>query len=95
MHGKIIQRVPEGTEGAQLRTNKAGVQVYEVRYDFVGGLLRDIGFSDHELYGRQWVFVLQDDAETYHLQLGENSRALTSLLFALPSCDVRRQRGVG
>jgi hypothetical protein len=90
MHGKITQRVPEGTEGAIVRTNKLGVTVHEVRYDYVGGLLLDIGTTSHKDYGEQWQFTLQDGAEIYCLQLSENSKELTSLLMALPSCNVKK-----
>jgi hypothetical protein len=90
MGGKIVQKVPEGTDGAVQRINKSGVTVHEVRYDFVGGILREIGVSNNSEYGSQWLFTLQDGTETYCLQVSENSRALTSLLFALPNCDLKK-----
>ncbi|MDR1023299.1 MAG: hypothetical protein LBL94_08535 [Prevotellaceae bacterium] len=89
MNGKIIKRVPEGTPGATQRTNKAGASVHEVRYDHVIGILQEIGVSEGGPYGPQWLFTLQDGAESYRLQVGENTRELTSLLLALPGCDFR------
>jgi hypothetical protein len=53
-------------------------------------MLTEIGVAEHEEYGKQWVFNLEDGAEAYRLQLSENSRVLTSLLFALPSCDLKK-----
>ncbi|MDR1226272.1 MAG: hypothetical protein LBK47_05160 [Prevotellaceae bacterium] len=89
-NGKVTQRVSKDTEGAIQRTTKVGTTVYEVNYSFVKGLLADIEVFEHEEYGRQWSFTLQDGTESYRLQLNENAPALTSLLFALPNCDVKK-----
>jgi hypothetical protein len=88
-YGKIVQRVPEGTPGAVQRITKAGKPVCEAQYTFVKGKLLEISAFEHEEYGQQWTFILQDGSEVYHLQLGEkeNTRALTGLLYALPGCD--------
>jgi hypothetical protein len=88
--GKITRKVPEGTDGAAPRTNKNGTLVYEMHYRAVEGVLLDIGVYKHNMYGSQWRFTLQDGAETYCLQLSENTRALSSLLLALPSCDLKK-----
>jgi hypothetical protein len=90
MYGKITKKVPEGTEGAIKRTNKKEDVVYEVHYDYVKGLLLDIGVSDHKDYGKQWLFTLRDGVEMYQLRIGENTPALTSLLKVLPNCCLKQ-----
>jgi hypothetical protein len=88
--GKITKRVPEGTQDAIARTNKMGVIVHEMHYDFVEGILIDVAYYTHDQYGAQWIFTLQDGAELYRLQASESARALTSLLLALPNCDLKK-----
>lgn len=89
MHGKVVQRVQEGTSGAQARQNKSGNTVHEVFYDYVEGILTGIAVFKHEQYGKQWYFDITDGNDTYRLQLSEG-KPLTSLLFALPSCNIAR-----
>lgn len=88
--GRLCQRVPEGTEGAEKRTNKLGNVVYEKFYDSFTGKLIDIKVQDGT-YGKTWNFVFRDKEEPYTLQLSYSNSFSTALLKMLPNIDLAKE----
>ena len=88
--GRLCQRVPEGTEGAEKRTNKLGNVVNERFYDSFTGKLIDIKVQDGT-YGKTWNFVFRDKEEPYTLQLSYSNSFSTALLKMLPNIDLARE----
>jgi hypothetical protein len=88
--GRLCQRVPEGTEGAEKRTNKLGNVVTEKFYDRFTGKLIDIKVQDGT-YGKTWNFVFRDKEEPYTLQLSYSNSFSTALLKMLPNIDLTKE----
>ena len=91
--GRFCQRVPEGTEGAEQRTNKLGKTVWEKFYDSFTGKLVNIKTQDGA-YGKSWVFDFKDNEEVYHLQLSYSNSFATALLKMLPNIDLTKEMKV-
>lgn len=91
--GKFCQRVPEGTLGAQTRTNKLGKVVTEKFYDSFTGKLVGIKTQDGT-YGKSWVFSFKDGGEVYHLQLSYSNSFATAFLKMLPNVDLTKEMKV-
>ena len=92
--GKFCQRVPEGTEGAQTRTNKIGNVVHEKFYDSFTGKIVDIKVKESGEYGPTWNFMFQDKAEVYTLQLSYSNSFSTAFLKMLPNIDLTKEMKV-
>lgn len=88
--GRLCMRVPEGTEGAEKRTNKLGNEVTEKFYDRFTGKLIDIKVQD-STYGKTWNFVFRDKEEPYTLQLSYSNSFSTALLKMLPNIDLTKE----
>jgi hypothetical protein len=87
--GRFSQRVQEGTEGAEMRTNKLGKTVWEKFYTSFTGHLVDIRTQDGT-YGKSWVFDFIDGGEVYHLQLSYSNSFATAFLKMLPNIDLTK-----
>lgn len=87
--GRFCQRVPEGTPGAEQRTNKLGKVVFEKFYTSFTGRLLDIKTQDGT-YGKSWVFDFIDEGEVYHLQLSYSNSFATQFLKILPHIDLSK-----
>ena len=87
--GRLCQRVKEGTEGAEQRTNKLGNVVFEKFYDRFTGKLIDIKIQDGT-YGKTWNFVFRDKEEPYTLQLSYSNSYSTNFLKMLPNIDLTK-----
>jgi len=92
-NGKICQRVPASTTGAEQRTNKLGKVVYEKFYDSFTGKLVNIRTRD-TAYGKQWIFDFKDKKEVYHLQLSYSNSFATNFLKLLPNADLTKEMRV-
>jgi len=88
--GRLCQRVPEGTPGAEQRTNKLGNVVTEKFYDRFTGKLIDIKVQDGT-YGKTWNFVFKDKEEPYTLQLSYSNSFSTALLKMLPNINLANE----
>ena len=66
--GKWTIRVPEGTAGAVSRENKLGVEVHELQYSYVDGMIVDGRMKSGE-YGTTLELDLQDDGTLYNVQI--------------------------
>lgn len=88
--GRLCQRVTEGTEGAEKRTNKLGNVVYEKFYSSFTGKLIDIKVQDGT-YGKTWNFVFRDHKEPYTLQLSYSNSFSTAFLKMLPNIDLTKE----
>lgn len=62
MGGAFVQRVSEGTPGAESRVNKKGDKVWELHFHNLNGYLKDIYFEDTE-YGKRTIFVIDADKQ--------------------------------
>lgn len=91
--GKFCQRVPEGTPGAQTRTNKMGNIVHEKFYDNFTGKLVGIKTQDGS-YGKSWIFSFKDGGEIYNLQLSYSNSFATAFLKMLPNVDLSKEMKV-
>jgi hypothetical protein len=86
--GKIIQRVKEGTPGAEARQKTKGDlgMVYEMKFSNISGYLTNIAVVQKELGGiksKDWVLDIEDGGITYSLQLMYSGGYSVSLLKAL------------
>ena len=90
LNGKFCQRVQEGTEGSEQRTNKLGKTVWEKFYTSFTGKLVDIKTQDGT-YGKSWVFSFKDTGEVYHLQLSYSNSFATAFLKMLPNLDLTKE----
>lgn len=93
--GKVVQSYGVGpdTPGAVKRERADGKVVYEIRYDSVSGVIKDVRTKDDEFNGKKikkLVVVLADGGEEYQIETNISSRYAKSLLFALPNVDLTR-----
>lgn len=88
--GKFSQKVDENTEGAVMRTNKLGKNVWELFYDSFTGQLTGISIKDSNDYGKTWNFHFVDEGEEYHIQLSYSNSYAKALLKMLPNIDVSK-----
>ncbi len=93
LKGKFSQRVPEGTPGAEVRTNKLGKQVSEVFHDDFVGKLVSIKVQDGA-YGKTWNFGFRDKGDVYTLQLSYSNSFATAFLKMLPNIDLNKEMKV-
>jgi hypothetical protein len=61
--GKISQKVTADTPGAVKRTNKNGVEIWELQFGSVSGIIRDIKLKEDANYGNQYEVSMQDADE--------------------------------
>ena len=66
--GKWTIRVPEGTAGAVSRINKKEVEVHELQYSYVDGMIVDGRMKSGE-YGTTLELDLEDDGKVYNVQI--------------------------
>ncbi len=88
--GRFCIRVPEGTAGAETRTNKLGKLVTEKYYDNFTAKLVGLKVTDGN-YGKQWEFSFQDGGEVYKLQLGYTNSFAKNILKMLPNADLSKE----
>ena len=91
--GRFCQRVAEGTEGAEQRTNKLGKVVWEKFYTSFTGKLVAIKVQDGT-YGKTWNFSFKDKEEVYTLQLSYSNSFATAFLKMLPNVDLTKEMKV-
>lgn len=84
--GKWTLRVPEETEGAAKRTNKAGNEVWEKQFSKVDGFLYSCAFLDGE-FGQTVNLTLYDEKENQHyvVGFGITDRLLMDFIKMLPN----------
>ena len=88
--GRFCIRVPEGTAGAETRTNKLGKLVTEKYYDNFTAKLVGLKVADGN-YGKQWEFRFQDNGEVYKLQLGYTNSFAKNIIKMLPNADLSKE----
>ena len=88
--GRFCIRVPEGTAGAETRTNKLGKLVTEKYYDNFTAKLVGLKVADGN-YGKQWEFSFQDNGEVYKLQLGYTNSFAKNIIKMLPNADLSKE----
>ncbi len=91
--GKIAQRVPEGTVGANTRVTNTGSTVHEKYYDSFVGKLIGVKTKDGN-FGKQWFFSFQDHEDIYILALGYESGQAIAILKMLKNCDLSKEMKV-
>lgn len=92
-NGKIIQKVFNDTPGAINRTNKQGVEVYELIFDYVEGLLTGITVEEVAIAGQDmkfWALTIVDKDEKYKLSFPYRSGPATCFLMCIQKIDVQR-----
>lgn len=84
-NGKFSRTAEPDEEGAVSRVNKKGKTVYEMHYDTLSDVyIRNIEKKTGE-YGAQWIVSLQDDQDSFDLQLSYNGSVTNGLFFRLPN----------
>jgi hypothetical protein len=90
--GKIVRRFKEKTKDSVERVLTKGVNagktVHEEKYAFVEGLITNIEAKDSPQYGKNWIVTIQDETETYLLQMDYSSGYSSAFLKALPNVDI-------
>lgn len=89
-NGKIVRQFQNPTERSVSRVNKAGRTVHEEFYDFIDGVITDIGIKSHDEYGKFWSVTLRDTdtGELQNLQFNYSSGYANGFLKALPNVDL-------
>ena len=86
--GKFTLRANENTPGAVSRINKLDKQVWEVQFNQLKGILKDIEIKDGD-YGERYQFVIQaDDGEKASLECALNSNLASTIINRLPNLDL-------
>lgn len=93
--GKITQNVPEGTPGAISRINANNKTVFELKHDYVSGIVTGIRIKENDFNGKKmksWVLDLIDGDDSYSLEMPyDSSWAMTMFnAFANPEIDFTR-----
>lgn len=86
--GKITKRVKEPTDRSQQRVLKNGNTIHEEIYDAISGTITDIQTQDHPQYGRFWNITLQDEGESFILQMNYSGGYSSAFLKILPNIDL-------
>jgi hypothetical protein len=88
--GFFTKKVDSTTEGAVMRINKNQVQVWELKYDTISGIIQSIEYAEKEFQGnllRSWNIKMKDGEDYYELQMPYSSRATTMILLKLPNIN--------
>jgi len=88
--GFFTKKVDSTTENAVMRINKNQVQVWELKYDTISGIIQSIEYGEKEFQGnllRSWNIKMKDGEDYYELQMPYSSRATTMILLKLPNID--------
>lgn len=83
--GKFARKADKGAVGATARTNKLGVEVYEILTDWVAGYISDIQLNKSTEYGDSYSVVLDAGNETFAVQLGVLSKPGMTFAKVLPN----------
>ena len=83
-NGKIVRQVKEKQENSVSRVNKMGREVYELFYDSITGLIKNVTTRESE-YGRSWVVMLESEGKMYKLEFNYSSGYANTFLKALPN----------
>lgn len=90
--GKIVRRFKDKTSNSKERVLQrgpnAGKIVHEEHYDFVQGIIKDIQVKDSKDYGKNWNVVIEDEGETYILQMDYSGGYSSAFLKMLPNVDL-------
>lgn len=86
--GKITKRVKEPTDKSTQRVLKNGNTINEEIYDAISGTITDIQTQDHPQYGRFWNVTLQDEGESFILQMNYSGGYASAFLKLLPNVDL-------
>jgi len=89
--GFFTKKVDSSVENAIMRINKNQVQVWELKYDTISGIIQSIQYAEKEFQGnllRSWNIKMKDGEDYYELQMPYSSRATTMILLKLPNIDV-------
>jgi len=91
-NGKIVRQFPNKTNHSIVRVNKNGKTVHEEFYDYLDGVILDIGVKEHEEYGKFWNIVLKDSKGIIqNLQFSYSSGYAMGFLKALPNVDLSKE----
>lgn len=73
--GKINQKVNESTPGAIKRKNKNNVDVWEIRWDSLNGIIKSFTYKDSDQYGRSiLVGIDEGDGAICNLSMSIDSK---------------------
>jgi len=84
--GKFCRRFQSPNADTIERVNKDGKVVYEEFYKAFEGRITNIQTRENE-YGKSWMVTLDDNGETYIVQMNYSSGYSASFLKALPNVD--------
>lgn len=83
-YGRVARTVRADTPGAKGREKKDGSMIWELVYESLDGILKNVVFRDDSKFGKSWNVEIEDNGTTYVLQLPEDSRHCTEFLKKLP-----------
>ena len=83
-NGKIVRQSKTPVEGSVARINKLGREVFELFYDSLTGVIKDIKTRESE-YGKSWIVNVNSDGKNYQLEFNYSSGYATTFLKALPN----------
>ena len=83
-NGKIVRQVKEKEEKSVSRVNKMGREVYELFYDSITGLIKNVTTRESE-YGKSWVVNIESESKMYKLEFNYSSGYANTFLKALPN----------
>jgi hypothetical protein len=81
-NGKIVRQSKTPVEGSVSRINKLGREVYELFYDSLTGVIKDISTRESD-YGKSWIIKVNSDGKNYQLEFNYSSGYATTFLKAL------------
>jgi hypothetical protein len=83
-NGKIVRQSKTPVDGSVSRINKLGREVYELFYDSLTGIIKDITTRESD-YGKSWIVKVNSDGKNYQLEFNYSSGYATTFLKALPN----------
>lgn len=92
--GKIAKRCNENEVGAIKCTNKDGTNTwYELRYANVSGYIKDVvkKVSENTKFGPQLQIVIEDDGETFQLQMPWSGSYSNGFFLCMPNIDLSKK----
>jgi hypothetical protein len=89
-NGKICKQVKFPTEASISRINKNGKEVHEEFYDKISGMITSIDTKENE-YGKFWNIGINDEGDSYILQLNYSGGYAGAFLKTLPNVDLTQK----
>ena len=87
INGQLCYKVDKDTEGAILRKNKNGIDVYEKFVSGIIGLLKSVKPRDTD-FGKTWEILLEDESNIYVLNIPYSSRYTNSFFLKIENANL-------